>query len=198
MAFIRPYTLIAQDLKRNPATVRYHLKRMGLPRRTQRKLWSPTEEDRLKRLLAEGLEPQEIGFRLSRSEHAIRLKAHKLSLPLGESGRPWTKEEILNLWVWVDRMSFVEIARRLNRTYRAVTAKACKMGIRWSNGKRPLQEIAKEVGVHSSSVRKRAENLGLKIARPGTHHYDVSDAAYDALIADFQANPPRKQTHGSS
>jgi DNA-binding CsgD family transcriptional regulator len=193
MAFTRPYPLIAQDLGKNKDAVRYHLDRLGLPRKTLRRMWTSKEEARLKRLLDEGVSPQEIGFRMGRSEHAIRLKAHKLTLAIGESGKPWTQAEICKLYVWVDRMSFVEIARRLDRTYRSVTGKAGKLGIRWSNGKRTLRQIAAEVGVHSSSVRKRATKLGLKVDHPGPHHYAVSDATYDALMVDFEEHPPRRR-----
>jgi DNA-binding CsgD family transcriptional regulator len=193
VAFTRPYPLIAQDLGKNKDAVRYHLDRLGLPRKTLRRMWTSQEEARLKRLLDEGVSPQEIGFKMGRSEHAIRLKAHKLTLAIGESGKPWTREEICKLYVWVDRMSFVEIARRLDRTYRSVTAKATKLGIRWSNGKRTLREIAEEVGVHSSSVRKRAARLGLQVGHPGPHHYAVPDATYDALMVDFEEHPPRRR-----
>jgi len=188
----RPYVLIARDLRKHESAVRWHIKQRGLPCVPIRRRWTPEEVERFKQL-AGVLHPAEIGEELGRTEQAIRVKANELRVSISRgvaNSRPWTQQEIMKLYALVDRMGLHGAARILNRTYRSVTSACKRYNIRWTQGKRSLQQVADEVGVCTNTIRARARALGLQIRKPGNNHCDVNDEQYDALLADFKENPP--------
>jgi hypothetical protein len=105
--------------------------------------------------------------------------------------RPWTPHEVATLYRMVERHDYQTIAKRLDRTYKAVTAKARKLSIKWMPSKTSIAEAARLLNTTPRTVSRRLARLQLPPHKAARSHYHVTDEALDALATDLATRPPR-------
>lgn len=127
---------VAARLFRSIPSVRNHFYQMKnpAPASDSRILWGATEEEEF-RILIGHMSMRLIAVRLNRSLESVKSKKLRMTRVAGNERagkrvyRPWTdmeRTELISLW---PILPTVEIAKRLNRSYRAVYAKACGIGL---------------------------------------------------------------------
>jgi hypothetical protein len=143
----------------------------------------------------------ELARALVRTEAAVRVKAHKMGLSVRShapapapapdaSRRPWSRDEDLFLYSATKSMSLREAGRRLGRTKASVHHRCRRLGIRWTQGRRSIREVALDLGCHPSYVRCLAAKIGVTLPAPkGGGMLHVKDEVYEKLCAAW-LNPP--------
>lgn len=128
-------TEIATHLFRSVPSVRGHVYRMKHMAPTSgTRPWDMAEEEEF-RILIGRMPMRLIAVRLNRSLESVKSKKLRMTRVAGNERagkrvyRPWTaleRTELISLW---PILPTVEIAKRLNRTYRGVFAKAVETGL---------------------------------------------------------------------
>ncbi len=166
--------------------------------------WTEEEIEKLKKL-SKTKKLSELVLELNRTASSIKSKSKKMNIPIIMDRKPWTKEDIetLKVYVTVDKKSPKEIAELMGRTEDSVSLKINRLGIKilssnkrfWTQeeeenlsdlwGSIPIEKIAKKLERTVSSVRNKAIqlNLGSQIE----NNYD--GIKFSALSSLFNIHP---------
>lgn len=93
--------------------------------------WSQEEMEELRQLVKSGLSRAEVARALGRSRDTVNHKSQAMNIRWADEGkRRWTNEEIIQLrhGAWKG-MTVAEVAKEINRTFRATSAKAFELKI---------------------------------------------------------------------
>lgn len=131
-------TEIATHLFRSVSSVRGHVYRMKNPALSSfgARAWDPAEEEEFSALIGQ-MPMRLIAVRLNRSLESVKSKKLKMILRRIAGNRRkgsrvycrWTDQEKAKLVYLWPVLSTTKIARRLNRTYRCIYAKAREIGL---------------------------------------------------------------------
>lgn len=103
----------------------------------------------------------EIGKRLGRTLNEVRNQVYRMGLRSRKQDRPaWTRTEVAALWRLAEgRLSRRQAAKQLGRSEHAVIGKAKALGIRWTQARVTLVDVANEVGCSPGAVRRLVHEL---------------------------------------
>jgi DNA-binding CsgD family transcriptional regulator len=175
---------LAALLGRPSGTVRWYCRKYKLDYIRERPNWSKKDMARLPWLLKNHT-VDEIAEMLGRSPEGVKVKAWKMGLRTHNSVDPrhWTTEEDMMLYSLCTQMGVKQAAKRIGRSPRGVHDRCKKLKLKWHQGKRSINSVAEDLGIHVQTVYRLAKKLGLKLHVPrGSNHGNVSDEVYEAMM----------------
>jgi DNA-binding CsgD family transcriptional regulator len=162
------------------------------------KPWSKEEEEKLADLITRMCR-EDVAKELGRSSACVFHRARKLGLRFkvrsAKAGRAWSKQEDQQLLFLSDHKTSSQIAKVLGRTTATVRWRASKLGIKLSERRVPLREVAEELGVSVGTVKRARKRLQLSFRKNDFRgSYSAPRAATDediVAIAQDLLNVPR-------
>jgi len=165
-----PNEEIAEVLGRSLGAVCGKSRKLGL---RKMEIWMETEDELLKGLYRT-LSYEQLAKQLGRSRSSVQIRV--ITLGLESKVENWAEEEIDYLQRTHSLMTYQTIAKELGRTWKAVAAKADKMGFIksrcWSEAdiqrlkllyaRLTARQVAERMGRSYTSVRNRIRLLGLR------------------------------------
>ena len=119
----------------------------------------------------------ELARALDATPSQISYQINKMGIRKPSARRPWTNEEDEVLIRLMPTKTAISIARRMNRTINAVTARSTRLGInrRDRDGWYTLLETCEILGREHAWLTKRIEKGSLKATRrnPGSNHWHI-------------------------
>lgn len=153
----------AKVLKRHPANLRHKAKKLGIKFQIDGRhvKWTDDEVKTLRLMAQDGKTPDEVAAALGRTVMAVNVKAvvEKIKFTCKSQQRPWTHQEIAQLWGLAGEKTSKQISRKLQRRPHAARAKARRLGIRLA-ASRTLQDVAEFLQVSRSVVARHRALLG--------------------------------------
>jgi len=168
---------IAKAMGCTSVTIYRHLKKLGLSRRTDTRVWTPREDEFLRRNY--GVRPAwVIGRALKRTTYSVYMRAQYLGLTRIDATkirRPWTDEEVERAMHLLEHHTVHTVARKLGRTRYSIMSMLRKHQRRVTDLRHAytLSQVADMLGRSESYIRKAIRRGWLR-ADKGRHQWLIA------------------------